>query len=179
MKDKKSNTLIIALVAIVILLAVLLVVVLNNKKEDSSGLNNNSSEVDNGEKPQYEIYPVNNLALKLGKLDFGYKDTTSVSEENLVNAKAKIDNGKVNITLNNVTYTVPNIETALSVGMGLSVQGTGRVETFILTAEGEVYHVIDELSNIKKSDYVGNVKKYDVSIASAIAVVYQNFNQKY
>ena len=136
----------------------------------------------------FEKVEVSNLNTKLSSLDFSLKTKSESNEEEWLTLTSEIVDGKVTntITINEGgesvetitrSYTVEDVENAISVGTGISVQGNGYADFYILTSNGEVYHIEDEIGEVKAtSNYIGMAKNMNIKQAASIAVVDQSFN---
>ncbi|MBR4178213.1 MAG: hypothetical protein IKR57_02550 [Bacilli bacterium] len=156
----------------------------DNKEEKTTETENKTSTettVNN-----FDKVAVTDLNNKLSKLDFNNKTTSHSSEDEWLVLDAKIADGKVEIKINITegeeekierVYTVEDINNAVSVGSGISVQGSGFADFYILTEDGKVYRIEDEISEVKKDvNYTGLPKNMLINNAVSIAVVDSSFN---
>jgi len=157
----------------------------NTTKNDNSNIKKNENIIDIVEDNNYKKVEISNLSSKLSNLSFDNRTFDSASEIGFVSTNINIDFGVVSISTiieeeeNNIlrSYTVDGINDAVSVGAGVSVQGSGSVVFYILTASNKVYSIIDNLEEVKlNNDYIGLAKDMGVVNAEQIAVVYENFN---
>jgi len=195
---KKKNIIIVILI-ILLLISIFLGVFgfINKKNNTNNDLINNSSKNDNSniekgentlndlDDTNYKKVEISNLSSKLSNLSFENRTFDSASEVDFVSTNINIDFGIVNVSTiieeedNNIvrSYTVDGINDAVSVGAGVSVQGSGSVVFYILTASNKVYSIIDNIEDVKlNNDYIGLAKDMGVVNAEKIAVVYEDFN---
>ena len=117
----------------------------------------------------FEKISVNNLSVKLAKLNFNHQSEAVCSEggnaKDAINGRIEIVDGKVELTVNDKKTTISNVKNPRSVGCGVSVQGSGSFESYILTSEGEVFKVEE-----------GSASNMNIVKAEAISVVDRDFN---
>lgn len=147
----------------------------NNQTQVDDKNNNKPNEIDNSNKNlnNYKEVKIENLNSKLSKLDFNSKtiSTSGVSDEVPFSINI-VSNKEIKITHNyaNTSYNL-YIENAISVGSGFSVQGNGSAVFYVLTADGSVYMIEDDMSKVKTTaSYVGNAVNIGVKGATQIAV---------
>lgn len=147
----------------------------NNQTQVDDKNNNKPNEIDNSNKNlnNYKEVKIENLNSKLSKLDFNSKtiSTSGVSDEVPFSINI-VSNKEIKITHNyaNISYNL-YIENAISVGSGFSVQGNGSAVFYVLTADGSVYMIEDDMSKVKTTaSYVGNAVNIGVKGATQIAV---------
>lgn len=157
---------------------------MENKIKNDVKNNKEKAEVPRNVENNFERVAISNLNDKLKQLNFNNKTVDSKYEEEWVKVDSKINSGRVTISIlfedsDNIerSYTVENIENAISIGTGISVQGNGSTRTYILTSDGKVYYVDDEFNSILNNEnYKGEIVDTNISGASAIAVVDENFS---
>ena len=127
----------------------------------------------------FPVVKINKLSEKLSKLNFDNKtEATNDDGDGVADIVAHINNGGVVVNIlngENTSYVVDGINNAVSLGVGLSVQGNGTLVTYILTGNGKVFKIEDDLNNVKEN-YKGTAIDLEVTDATAIAVVDNNFN---
>ena len=157
---------------------------MENRIKNDVKNNKEKAEVPRNVENNFERVAISNLNDKLKQLNFNNKTVASKYEEEWVKVDSKINSGRVTISIlfediDNIerSYTVENIENAISVGTGISVQGNGSTRTYILTSDGKVYYVDDEFNSVLNNEnYKGEIVDTNISGASAIAVVDENFS---
>ena len=157
---------------------------MENRIKNDVKNNKEKAEVPRNVENNFERVAISNLNDKLKQLNFNNKTVDSKYEEEWVKVDSKINSGRVTISIlfediDNIerSYTVENIENAISVGTGISVQGNGSTRTYILTSDGKVYYVDDEFNSVLNNEnYKGEIVDTNISGASAIAVVDENFS---
>ena len=157
---------------------------MENRIKNDIKNNKEKAEVPRNVENNFERVAISNLNDKLKQLNFNNKTVDSKYEEEWVKVDSKINSGRVTISIlfedtDNIerSYTVDNIENAISIGTGISVQGNGSTRTYILTSDGKVYYVDDEFNSILNNEnYKGVIVDTNISGASAIAVVDENFS---
>ena len=157
---------------------------MENRIKNDIKNNKEKAEVPRNVENNFERVAISNLNDKLKQLNFNNKTVDSKHEEEWVKVDSKINSGRVTISIlfedtDNIerSFTVENIENAISVGTGISVQGNGSSRTYILTSDGKVYYVDDEFDSILNNEnYKGEIVDTNISGASAIAVVDENFS---
>ena len=145
-----------------------------NKNEDDKKENSSNQEKVNN----YKQVKILELSNKLKKLDFTSKRTATagVDDENPFSISIVSDK-EIKITHNyaGVSYNL-ELENAISVGAGFGAQGSGEANFYILTADGSVYKIIDEMDKIKSNkEYKGTLKNIGIKNAIQIAVT-DNFS---
>ena len=177
-EKKKNSPLVIVLFVVVLIAACIIGWLLGTKAakdEEEEPVTINS----------FEKVEVADLDTKLGQLDFSNKTTANKSEDEWLTSKIEVVDGKstVTITVNEEgdtsekSYIVDGVENVVSVGTGISVQGNGTAEFYILTSAGEVFHIADEIGDVKTTEnYIGTANNMNIKEATSIAVVDENFN---
>lgn len=126
----------------------------------------------------YKEVKINNLNTKISKLDFSNKTISTSGVDDEVPFSISISpNKEVKITHSyaNLSYSV-NIENAISVGSGFSVQGSGSAVFYILTSDGSVYKIEDDMNNVNSNkSYTGVPKNIGVKGATQMTVT-DNFS---
>ena len=145
-----------------------------NKNEDDKKENSSNQEKVNN----YKQVKILELSNKLKKLDFTSKRTATagVDDENPFSISIVSDK-EIKITHNyaGVSYNL-ELENAISVGAGFGAQGSGEANFYILTADGSVYKIIDEMDKVKSNkEYKGTLKNIGIKNAIQIAVT-DNFS---
>lgn len=147
----------------------------NNQTQVDNKNNNKPNEIDNTNKSlnNYKEVKIENLNSKISKLDFNSKiiSTSGVDDEVPFSINI-VSNKEIKITHNyaNVSYSL-YMENAISVGSAFSVQGNGSAIFYVLTANGSVYKIEDDMAKVKtNSSYTGNAVNIGVKGATQIAV---------
>ena len=181
--ENKSYTLVITLLSVIIILLVslLVYVMFIRKPEEKVPLNpnNENTEVkENNPTNNYPIVKIKDLNTKLSNLDFTNKTTARSGDSEEMPFSISFNGNKVTVNFEsyNKTYSL-DVDSPISVGAGLSIQGSGSATFYILTSNGKVYEIEDSMSNVENnSNYVGKLVDMGISNASSIAVVDRNFN---
>lgn len=189
-ENNKKNVLFI-IVVIALFLETGYLIYNNFIKKDTVPSNNSQTQVDdkNNNKPNeiddtnkvlnsYKEVKITNLNSKMSKLDFNSKTiSTSGVDDEVPFSINIVSNKEIKITHNyaNLSYSL-YMENAISVGSAYSVQGNGSAVFYVLTADGSIYKIEDDMSKVKtNSSYTGNAINIGVKGATQIAVT-DNFS---
>lgn len=189
-ENNKKNVLFI-IVVIALFLETGYLIYSNFIKKDTVPSNNSQTQVDdkNNNKPNeiddtnkvlnsYKEVKITNLNSKMSKLDFNSKTiSTSGVDDEVPFSINIVSNKEIKITHNyaNLSYSL-YMENAISVGSAYSVQGNGSAVFYVLTADGSIYKIEDDMSKVKtNSSYTGNAINIGVKGATQIAVT-DNFS---
>lgn len=145
-----------------------------NKNEDDKKENSSNQEKVNN----YKQVEISELSNKLKKLDFTSKRTATagVADEKPFSISIVSDK-EIKITHNyaGLSYNLA-IENAISVGAGFGAQGSGEAHFYILTADGSVYKIMDEMDKVQSNkEYKGTLKNIGIKNATQITVT-DNFS---
>ena len=178
-KGNKKNLLIILVVLIVLIVGVVLYFLLN-KKEEVKPVNTEVVK----EKYEYDKIKVDYLNTKINKLDFSNKTKDKVSKDGFVVLSIEIIAKQIKVTIElnenvyiNRYYTIDNIKNPISVGVEMNVHENGFLVAYILDSEGQVYQIVDNISNARNdTKYVGTAVKMKVNTAEAICVPHESIS---
>lgn len=119
----------------------------------------------------YTVVEVKNLADKISNLDFKNKTRDDYKLDGVGSVKTNIFNGKVTVTLtiNGKTYKyiVGSVLNVVSTRSNISKDG--KHVTYMLTGEGKVFRIEDDLKEvIETENYKGTAK--DMGIINVLAI---------
>ena len=120
----------------------------------------------------YEVFKVENLTNKMNKLSYSNKKQDFYNKSSKINVNTSISAGKVTVTLKikgkKVVYDVDNIGKAI--GVHTNAYGTTHY-TYILTEEGKVYKIEDDLNVAKNTEnYKGTAVDLGLTNVVKIAI---------
>lgn len=186
MEEKKNkNWLFIVVLALLVLETSYLVYdkYINKEESNSDKIQTNENKKENNtpkeNEPTQEVVNnfkqagVSNLSNKLSKLDFTTKKIATAGVDDEIPFSISIVSDKeIKITHNyaGLSYSL-YIENAISVGAGLNVEGSGEAVFYVLTADGSVYNIVDDIGKVKSNNaYTGTLKNIGIKNATQIAV---------
>lgn len=146
----------------------------NNEQKDNNEQNgNNESNLTQETVNNFKQVKVSNLSNKLKKLDFTSNKTAIAGvDDEMPFSISIISNKEVKVTHNyaGLSYSL-FVESAISVGAGFSAEGKGEADFYILTADGSVYKISDEVDKVSSNKgYTGVLKNIGIKNATQIAV---------
>lgn len=189
-ETKEKKNILFIIIFVLLILETGYIIYSNFIKTDNKPTNNNQSQVENDKTNEdnnikdeqnntseninnYKEVKINSLTSKLSKLDFTNKTTAIAGvDDELPFSISIISNKEVKVTHNyaNLSYTLP-MENAISVGAGFSVEGPGFAVFYILTSNGSIYRVEDNMENVRtNSSYKGTALDMGVKEATQICV---------
>ena len=155
--SKKNDRLVNAILFVILILTIGIILFLTKSNVFHKN-DNKEEEVVKIPNSGYEVYEVEDLNNKIGKLSFTNKKQDFYNKSSKYTINTIITSGHVKITIKidstKVEYEVENVENATSVAT--NVYKNTHV-TYILTKDGIVYKVQDDLDKIKDiKDYKGS-----------------------
>lgn len=181
MKKNKKNNLLLVIIIIVLVLETSYLIYDKTIRRKNTQVDNSQIKVNDNITPgnfsdsinNYKEVKINNLNIKISNLNFNNKtiSTSGVDDEPPFSISISSNKEiKINHSYANLSYIV-NIENAISVGSGFNVQGSGSAVFYILTSDGFVYKIEDDMNDVNSNkSYIGTPKNIGVKGATQIAV---------
>ncbi len=183
MKESKATTIIAILLIIFLLLGAIGFVVGMKKGNNPTPDNPTPTPVTPTPQEGNEVI-IENLQEKLGTLDFSPKTDEVLTEgENHFSVNVVDGVATVSYTLNGAeyvqegtiekSYQIESVTGVASAGLGFSAQS---LKIFLLSSEGRVYLVEDQLNDVVTGGTLGNAVDLTVENATEMAVTRANFS---
>lgn len=143
----------------------------------SKAFNNNTTPTEEEVKINegFKKVEVKDLKNRLNALNFASKKQDYYNRTTIATINTIIADGKVTISIKSgskkVAYSAMNIDNAISVLTNVNIKDGGTHITYILTEDGKVFKIEDNIKEVKETtDYVGTPKDLGLTNITAIAM---------